>query len=147
MNLGARGIRFAVAGGTVAIFYTTTTTILSRVVGMPFQLALAIAFTSSLVLHFTLQRVLVWRHQAEFALALHQQLWRYLSVAALQYGATALITAVAPSLLGLSVTLVYYVTFVLVSATNFLVFGARVFHAAPASEPPLGPGEPFSGNS
>jgi putative flippase GtrA len=134
VRFGARGLRFGLAGGVVAIFYTTSTTFLSRVAGLPFQLALAIAFASSLALHFTLQRLLVWRNQGGFALSLRQQLRRYLGVALAQYLVTALVTRYVPSAIGVSVTPVYYVTFVAVSATNFVALGGAIFHSTNADE-------------
>ena len=77
-----QGVRFVVSGGTIALVYLATTTILASVVGLPFQLALAIGFSVSIALHFTLQRLFVWTHHEEFELPLHHQVGRYLTVAA-----------------------------------------------------------------
>jgi putative flippase GtrA len=123
-----QGVRFAIAGGVVAIVYVSTTTVLAQVFGAPFQLALAVGFAVGLCVHFTLQRVFVWVDRTEFVLAIHEQAGRYLLLAAAQYLLTAAATAVLPPLLGVSPQAVYLVTVVIVTATNFVVFRSRVFH-------------------
>jgi putative flippase GtrA len=127
-----QGLRFALAGGTVALVYLTTTTVLAEVIGMPFQAALAIGSCVGLVVHFTLQRLFVWTHHEEFALPLHHQAGRYLALAAAQYGVTAASTSLLPSALGVSTEIVYLATVVVVLSVNFLVFRHRIFHAKPA---------------
>jgi putative flippase GtrA len=129
-----QGVRFAIAGGTVALVYLTTTTVLAEVLGAPFQAALAAGFAVGLCVHFTLQRAFVWKDHDAFVLALHHQLARYLVLAGTQYGVTAASTAVLPGALGLSTEAVYLATVLAVTVANFLVFRSRVFHrqAAPA---------------
>lgn len=117
----------------MAAVYLGTTTVLASVVGLPFQLALAIGFCTALVVHFTLQRLFVWAHHEEYALALHRQVARYLLVASAQYGLTAASTALLPSALGLPVEVVYLATVVLLLSASFLVFRHGVFHAKTAS--------------
>jgi putative flippase GtrA len=126
-----QGIRFAIAGAVVALVYLTTTTLLAQVFGVAFQVALAVGFVLGLCVHFSLQRVFVWIHHEEFALAIHEQAGRYLLVAGVQYGVTAASIAVLPSALNVSSEAVYLVTVAIVSVANFLVFGSRVFHGAP----------------
>lgn len=135
-------MRFALAGGTVALVYLTTTTVLAEVLGVPFQAALATGFAVGLCVHFTLQRLFVWRDRDAYALALHHQLARYLILAAVQYGVTAASTAVLPSALGVSSEAVYVPTVLAVTAANFLIFRNRVFHrlAAPADAQRVGDG-------
>jgi putative flippase GtrA len=128
-GLLGQGARFAISGGTVAVIYLATTTILADVAGLPFQAALAIGFCVGLCVHFTLQRLFVWAHHEEFALSLHHQLGRYLAAAAVQYGVTAASTGLLPSALGVSTELVYLATFAIVVSTNFLVFRHGIFHA------------------
>jgi putative flippase GtrA len=136
-GLFGQGTRFALAGGLVALIYLTTTTVLSAVVGLPFQLALAVGFCTALVAHFTLQRTFVWTHHEEFALPLHHQLGRYLLVAGTQYGVTAASTSLLPGALGLPTEAVYLATFALTVASNFLVFRHGIFHARSAVLDPV----------
>lgn len=124
-----QGVRFALSGGIVAAVYLATTTVLASVVGLPFQVALAIGFSVAIAVHFTLQRLFVWTHHEEFALPLGHQVGRYLAVAAVQYGVTAASTALLPSALGISTEIVYLATVAVVLSVNFLVFRNGIFHA------------------
>jgi putative flippase GtrA len=130
-GLHGQGLRFVIAGGTVALVYVGTTTILATMVGLPFQAALAIGMCVSLVLHFTLQRLFVWVHHEEFALPLHHQVGRYLLAAAAQYGVTAASTSQLPGMLGLSTEIVYLATVATITVTNFVLFRNGIFHAQP----------------
>ena len=124
-----QGLRYAISGTIVALWYLVATTILADLVGLPFQLALAVGFATAVLLHFTLQRFFVWVHHSEFALGLGAQVSRYLVVAGVQYAITAATTAVLPSALNLPVLLVYYATAIMLASMNFLIFRGRVFHA------------------
>jgi len=128
-GLLGQGVRFALSGGTVALVYLGTTTVLAEVAGMPFQAALAIGFSLGLVVHFTLQRLFVWTHHEEFALPLSHQIGRYLLAAAVQYGVTAASTGLLPSALGVPAEIVYLATVAVVLSSNFLVFRHGIFHA------------------
>jgi putative flippase GtrA len=127
-GLAGQGIRFAISGSVVALVYVTVTTVLHGLLSVPFQIALAVGFVTSVALHFTLQRVFVWRHHEGFALAAHRQVLRYLLVCASQYGLTALSTSQLPGLLGVPVEAVYLMTVLTVASINFLVFRGRIFH-------------------
>jgi len=135
-GLLGQGIRFAMSGGTVALVYLTTTTLLADVAGIAFQAALAIGFCVGLSAHFTLQRAFVWTHHEEFALPLRHQLGRYLLAAAVQYGVTAASTALLPGALGISTELVYLATVAVVLGVNFLVFRHIIFHGKRGFEAP-----------
>jgi putative flippase GtrA len=137
-GLAGQGFRFALSGSLVALVYVTVTTVLHDLFGVRFQVALAIGFVVSVSLHFTLQRLFVWRHYERFALRAHHQALRYLGVCGVQYGVTAVSTAQLPRLLGLPVEVVYLMTMLTVAGVNFIVFRGRVFHAdaPPASEVP-----------
>ena len=132
-GLLGQGVRYALAGCTVALVYLATTIVLADLVGMPFQAALAIGFSVGLMVHFTLQRVFVWTHHEEFALPLHYQAGRYLLVAGAQYGVTVASTSLLPRLLGVSTEFVYLATVAVTISTNFLVFRHGIFHARPAA--------------
>jgi putative flippase GtrA len=125
-----QGVRYASVGIVVAFVYVATTTVLADVFAVPFQLALSIGFATAICVHFTLQRLVVWVHDAEFALGVGGQMSRYLLVAAVQYAITVTSTLLLPGALGVSVTIVYLVTAPTLTAINFLVFRSRVFHAA-----------------
>jgi putative flippase GtrA len=124
-----QGLRYALTGVFVALWYLATTTVLAEVVGLPFQLALVIGFLSTIIVHFTLQRLFVWVHHSEFALGLRAQVGRYLLLAGIQYAVTAAATSVLPGALGVPVTPVYLATALALAALNFLMFRGRVFHA------------------
>lgn len=130
-GLAGQGLRFALSGIGVATVYVTVTTVLHDAFAMPFQVALVIGFVVGVCLHFTLQRIFVWRHREKFALAVHHQVVRYLCVCGSQYGITALSTSQLPGLLGLPVEVVYLTTMLSVAGLNFVVFRGRVFHPDP----------------
>jgi len=119
------------SGILVAILYASVTTLLHEVFDVRFQIALLIGFLAGVALHFTLQRFFVWRHEQEFALAVHQQAARYLLVCCSQYGVTALSTSQLPTRLGVPVEVVYLTTMIAVATVNFIVFRGRVFHPNP----------------
>jgi putative flippase GtrA len=121
-------LRFALSGGIVAVVYVSITTLLHEAFAVPFQIALAIGFSVGVALHFTLQRVFVWRHDDSFALAVHHQAIRYLCVCGSQYGVTAVSSAVLPALVGLPVEVVYIATMLAIAVFNFIVFRGRIFH-------------------
>jgi putative flippase GtrA len=129
-------VRFGLAGGSVAVLYVTVTTVLSQVVGFPFELALAIGFVCGLLLHFTLQRVFVWMHHEDFALDLRGQVGRYLTMAAVQYGTTAASTGLLPGALSLPTEAVYLVTMAVVTLAGFVVMRLLIFHAGATAVDP-----------
>jgi putative flippase GtrA len=129
-DLRRNGFRFILTGGIVALAYIGTTTLLAAVVGLSFEVSLAIGFVLAIATHFSLQRYFVWRHPSSYALPLHDQLVRYLGVAAVQYGVTAAIIGSLPQALGVSHEVVYLPTVVVMSLINFLVFRSRIFHPA-----------------
>jgi putative flippase GtrA len=123
-----QGVRYAAVGGVVAIVYLTTTTMMAEIFSVPFQFALVVGFVTAVILHFTLQRLLVWVHHAPFALSVREQVGRYLLVVTAQYLFTAASTSLLPGALGVSVLPIYLATTLALAATNFLVFRGRVFH-------------------
>ena len=62
-----QGVRFLLAGGVVVVVYVTTTIVLADVIGLHFQIALALGFLVAMAVQFTLYRGFVWRHP-EYAL-------------------------------------------------------------------------------
>jgi putative flippase GtrA len=127
-SLRGRAARFVIAGGAMSIFYLGLTSLLA-IVGVPFQAALIVSFLAAVALHFTLQRVFVWPHGGKYALALRQQLQRYLPLVVVQYLLTAGATATLPTWTGLQVLPVYIGITLAYSLFNFLFFRVRIFHA------------------
>jgi putative flippase GtrA len=127
-TLAGQGVRFVAAGGFVSLVYIATTSLLAEVIGLPFELALAIGFAVAITTHFTLQRVFVWTHEHGYALSLRSQVTRYLIVAGIQYGITAAITATVPHAIGVSTEIVYLFAAALLTLTTFIVLRSRVFH-------------------
>ncbi len=140
-GLLGEGARFLFAGGVVLVVYVTTTIVLSDVAGLHFQIALAIGFALALLVQFTLYRRFVWGHHEEFALRAHHQLGRYLTIAAVGYGLTALATAVLPKALGIPTDVVYLGTVVALPIINFTVSRHGVFHPG-GTDKTQGPDEP-----
>jgi putative flippase GtrA len=129
-------VRFGLAGGFVTLVYIAVTTLLSQVVGLPFELALGIGFVSALLMHFTFQRLFVWVHEDGFALSFRKQVARYLTMAGTQYACTVAATAILPGVLGVSTEVVYLLTMAVVTGAGFLIMRFIIFHAeTPPSEP------------
>jgi len=128
-SIVGQGSRFVLAGGFVAVVYVATTSLL-HVAGLAFEVALAVGFCTALATHFTLQRQFVWKHASGFALPVGGQAIRYLTLAGVQYGVTAGVTATVPRAIGVPTEVVYLAVAATISITNFLLFRGRVFHAA-----------------
>jgi putative flippase GtrA len=121
-------VRFGLAGGFVTIVYLTVTTVLSQVLGLAFEAALAIGFVSALLLHFSLQRLFVWIPENGFALPFRNQVRRYLLMAGAQYACTAAATAVLPKALGVPTVFVYLAVMAVVTTAGFLIMRFVIFH-------------------
>lgn len=133
-GLLGQGVRFVLAGGIVMVVYVSATTVLSEVVGMHFQVALAIGFGAALIVQFNLYRLFVWTHHEEFALPMHHQAGRYLVAAAIGYGLTAACTSLLPAALGVPTEVVYLAMVAALPMINFTVFRYVIFHAKPSAE-------------
>ena len=114
--------------------YAGTTTVLAEVVGLHFQIALAVGFGVALIGQFNLYRLFVWTHHEEFALPVHHQAGRYLIAAAIGYGLTAACTSLLPAALGVPTEAVYLAMVVVLPVINFTAFRYIIFHAKPAAE-------------
>jgi putative flippase GtrA len=135
-GLLGQGVRFVLAGAIVVAIYVTTTTVLADVVGMHFQVALAIGFVVGLTVQFNLYRIFVWTHHEEFVLPVHHQAGRFLAGAAAIYGLTAASTSLLPAALGVPTEIVYLITVATLPMINFVVLRYVIFHAKPAAEEP-----------
>jgi putative flippase GtrA len=123
-----QGVRFLLAGGVVVVVYVTTTIVLADVIGIHFQIALALGFLVAMAVQFTLYRGFVWAHP-EYALPMHHQAGRYVTAAAAGYGFSAACTSVLPSALGVPTEAVYVMTVVALPLINFLILRYVIFHA------------------
>jgi putative flippase GtrA len=129
-------VRFGLVGASVMVFYLVTTTVLSQVIGLPFEVALAIGSSLALAMHFTLQRLFVWLHEERFALPIGHQLGRYLLMAGTQYVCTAISTAVLPKALGLPTEAIYLMTACVVTPSGFLLMRFLIFHGETSTSAP-----------
>ena len=109
--------------------YVAATLLLADVVGLAFQLALAIGLVIAVTTHFVAQRLFVWSRADEFALPVRRQAGRYIAITLSQYGLTALSTAVLPAALGVPTNVVYVATVVCLTGLTFLLLRAHVFHS------------------
>jgi putative flippase GtrA len=142
-GLLGQGVRYIIGGCVSVGVYMLTTTLLALVVGLPFEVALAIGFCLMIAVNFTLHRMFVWVHYEGFALSAHRQFGRYISVAGTQYALTAACLAVVPRALGLPTEMVYFATATSFALVTFVAFRHRVFHARASAPEPLGrPGDP-----
>jgi putative flippase GtrA len=133
-GIGGQSLRFGLAGGAVAVVYLATTSLLAEVVGLDFEVALAIGFALAIATHFALQRNFVWVHADGFAVPLRHQALRYMLVAGTQYGLTAAATSVLPGVLHVATEIVYLATAAGAAAANFFIFRVGVFHPAKPGE-------------
>jgi putative flippase GtrA len=126
-----QGGRYALAGASVALLYFVVTTVMRTVVGAPWALAIAVGYICATVVHFTLQRTVVFRSDDGFALSMRQQAARFAVVVVCQYLVTVGAMAVLPDLLGLPGLLVYAGVVATVPLASFLILRTRLFHPAP----------------
>ncbi len=121
-------LRFATAGGLVALVYLGLGVALSGPLGVPIQVAIPIAYVVAVSLHYSLQRWFVFAHADAFALGGRAQLRRYVAVGAGQYALQALATSFLPDVLGVSEQVVFVAVAVLTPIVSFVVLRAAVFH-------------------
>jgi putative flippase GtrA len=112
----------------VGIFSTGSVLLLSGPVGLPIQAAIAVSYPFILALHFSLQRLFVFRSEAEYRLSGSAQLRRYLAVQALQYLCIAGGTEFMRSVVGLGDQIAYLAAVFTVTALSFVLMRLRVFH-------------------
>ena len=126
--LSGQALRFAVVGATVAGVYVGLTLLLSGPLGIAIEIAILVAYVLAVILHFLLQRHVVFRGTGEFALSVRAQVRRYVVIGLVQYTLTAAATNLLPGPLNLSEQVVYVLTVIVISAMTFLFLRTRVFH-------------------
>jgi putative flippase GtrA len=125
----ASTLRYAITGIVVALINFIGPVVLNAVTGLALEACIPIVFAFALCVHFTSQRLFVWRHQAGFHLGAREQIGRYLASAAVQYGVTAGLTAWLPGVLGWPQRVVYVLVALTVTIAFFVVLRGFVFHA------------------
>jgi putative flippase GtrA len=122
-------------GGFIAVVYLGFGLLLSGPLGVPVQIAIPLSFVLSTCLNYSLQRLFVFAHSADFALSAQAQFGRYLQVGAVQYAFTAAATALLPDALGVDEQVVYVVAALTAAAITFVVLRVVVFHRSPEAVP------------
>jgi putative flippase GtrA len=122
-------MRFVLSGSTVAVVYLGLGLLLSGPMGLPIQVAIPVAYVLSVLLNYTLQRYFVFADRERFALEARSQFIRYVQIGAVQYGFTALATAVLPDWLGLSEQVVFVAVALIAAAITFVLLRFVVFHS------------------
>jgi putative flippase GtrA len=125
-----QALRFVLSGGTVAVVYLGLGLLLSGPLGVPIQIAIPVSYVLSVLLNYTLQRYFVFAHSTSFALSPQAQFLRYVQVGAVQYGFTALATAVLPGALDVSEQVVYVAAALVAAVLTFILLRFVVFHDA-----------------
>jgi putative flippase GtrA len=122
-------LRYAISGTIVGVFSLGMPLLLNAKFGVPLEVCIPIVYVLSATLQFTFQRVFVFRHVERFALPMHRQALWYVVIAAVQYPASAISTAVLPSILGVPARAVYVVATLVIALLTFLFLRKNVFHA------------------
>jgi putative flippase GtrA len=126
-TLRQRLTRFLISGAIVQGVYTASMAALLLLAGQPRQTALAISYALALVVHFTLNRQFVFDRAEGYTLHLSAHGARYLVLAAVIYGVTALGLATLPSLLGVAPFVAWLLVSGAIGVSNFVVLGKVVF--------------------
>ena len=132
MDKRAQPIRFAVVGGLTTLTYFGLTLEFAGSLGFPIQVAMALAYPPSLVVHFSGQRWFVFRRADGFALAVQHQARRYFIVGGGQLALSLIITTFVPAWTGVDERIVYVVATVLLTVAVYLMLRLHVFHPPPA---------------
>lgn len=133
-------LRFGLSGLLVAACHFGTMTVLVVWLELNPHVALALAYGSALVLHFTLNRRFVFASDGGYALHLSLQGMRYLAVALTSYVVTNVAVAFVPRVLDTPPLVVFYVATCVLAVVSFLVLRQWVFHSrAPALLAAAGP--------
>jgi putative flippase GtrA len=128
MSPRAQPVRWVIVGVLTSLTYFGLTFLGVGLAGIPIELAMPCAYVPAVLLHFTGQRVFVFRRPEGFALATRDQARRYVLIGGTQIVLAALITAFLPSLIGVDKRIVYLVATPALAAIAYMVFRFHVFH-------------------
>lgn len=122
-------VRYAISGTIVGVFYLGMPIVLNVAFGVALEVSIPVFYVLAAILQFTFQRLFVFRHVERFALPMHRQALWYVVIAAVQYPASAISTAVLPAVLGVPARAVYVVATLLIALLTFLFLRKNVFHS------------------
>jgi putative flippase GtrA len=133
MHPRAQPLRYGMVGALTALTYLALTLLFTNSLELPIQLAMVIAYPSSLIVHFSGQRWFVFHSPEGFALGMHHQAGRYLLVGGIQLAISLLATTFLPPLLGVDERIVYLAVTLGLTVIGYLLLRFRVFHGPPAA--------------
>jgi putative flippase GtrA len=119
--------RFALSAIAVQAVYATLMAIFLLGLMLPRQIALVIGYAGALVVHFTLNRQLVFAPSDGYVHGLSSHGRRYIVIAAVVYVVTALGLAWLPGAFGIAPYIAWLLITVVIGATNFVLLGRFVF--------------------
>src|SRR5215218_1597402 len=93
-----------------------------------------IAYAISLAVHFSGQRLFVFRTHEGFELVVQHQARRYILIGAAQIGLSLIITTFVPGLIGVDERIVYVVATLALAVGSYLMLRFHVFHER---QPPI----------
>ena len=125
--LRSRVVRFLISGGAIAVLALSLTACLLAT-GLPFQVAFAIAYATSVAVQFLLHRHFTFAGDGGFRLSARHQAARFFALTAVHYVAIAVSTELVSRALDLPPLLVYAAVALLAAVVNFVVLLLRVFH-------------------
>ena len=119
--------RFALSGIAVQGAYAALMAAFLLGASLPRQLALVLAYTGALIVHFTLNRQFVFARSDGYAHGLSSHGKRYLVTAVVVYAVTALGLAVLPGALDVAPYLAWLMVTLAIGVLNFMLLGRFVF--------------------
>jgi putative flippase GtrA len=123
----AQLFRFSLSGAVVTLTNYVLMFLFLRGLELPAQLSLALSYGAGLCVHFTLNRQLVFTHEAGYRHRLSGQGARYLAVAATSYALLALAIGTLPDVLDVPVLAVYLPATILLAVTTFVLLRSWIF--------------------
>jgi putative flippase GtrA len=119
--------RFVLTAAAVQVVYASLMAIFLLGLDLPRQAALLIGYAGALVVHFTLNRQLVFAPTDGYVRGLNSHGGRYLVTAAVVYAITALGLALVPDALGVAPYVAWLLLAAAIGVANFVVLSRFVF--------------------
>ncbi|MDA0171546.1 GtrA family protein [Solirubrobacter taibaiensis] len=128
MEPRAEPLRYVMVGGLTVVTYIGLTLVFAGGLDLAIQLAMLCAYSLSLGLHFTGQRLFVFQTRSGFELAMHHQARRYLLLGGAQISLSLTATTFLPGVIGVDERIVYAVATVVLAIASYLMLRFHVFH-------------------